>query len=190
MTLRLPEALAQVPFSLPATAWTCPATAGIGLHLRHAGRAAQHCRTPRRSRQGGNPVQGPADHAKFAGRRLRRPGAGGGLNVHAMRAIYRFEMTRTRHADAEHHLPGDFDVALFHGHQRRQVHQEVGSISYGAFIVPGLIMLSLLTQSIANASFICFPKFAGTIYSCCPHPSRISRSTPATSGPPRPSRSS
>jgi ABC-2 type transport system permease protein len=43
--------------------------------------------------------------------------------------------------------------------------QEIGGISYGSFIVPGLIMLSLLTQSIANASFgIYFPKFTGTIY--------------------------
>src|SRR5947208_803130 len=43
--------------------------------------------------------------------------------------------------------------------------EEVGGISYGAFIVPGLVMLSLLTQSIANASFgIYFPKFTGTIY--------------------------
>ena len=43
--------------------------------------------------------------------------------------------------------------------------QEVGGISYGAFIVPGLIMLSLLTQSISNASFgIYFPRFVGTIY--------------------------
>jgi ABC-2 type transport system permease protein len=43
--------------------------------------------------------------------------------------------------------------------------QEVGGISYGAFIVPGLVMLSLLTQSIANASFgIYFPRFTGTIY--------------------------
>jgi ABC-2 type transport system permease protein len=43
--------------------------------------------------------------------------------------------------------------------------QEIGGISYGAFIVPGLVMLSLLTQSIANASFgIYFPKFTGTIY--------------------------
>jgi ABC-2 type transport system permease protein len=43
--------------------------------------------------------------------------------------------------------------------------QEVGGVSYGAFIVPGLIMLTLLTQSIANASFgIYFPKFSGTIY--------------------------
>ena len=42
---------------------------------------------------------------------------------------------------------------------------EVGGVSYGAFIVPGLIMLSLLTQSISNASFgIYFPKFTGTIY--------------------------
>src|SRR3546814_17330037 len=43
--------------------------------------------------------------------------------------------------------------------------QEVGGVSYGAFIVPGLIMLSLLTQSISNASFgIYFPKFNGTIH--------------------------
>ena len=43
--------------------------------------------------------------------------------------------------------------------------QEVGGVSYGAFIVPGLIMLSLLTQSVANAAFgIYFPKFTGTIY--------------------------
>jgi ABC-2 type transport system permease protein len=43
--------------------------------------------------------------------------------------------------------------------------QEIGGVSYGAFIVPGLIMLSLLTQSIANASFgIYFPRFIGTIY--------------------------
>ncbi|MEP7098451.1 MAG: ABC transporter permease, partial [Dokdonella sp.] len=43
--------------------------------------------------------------------------------------------------------------------------QEIGGISYGAFIVPGLIMLSLLTQSVSNASFgIYFPKFTGTIY--------------------------
>src|SRR5215207_4417246 len=42
---------------------------------------------------------------------------------------------------------------------------EVGGVSYGAFIVPGLIMLSLLTQSLSNASFgIYFPKFTGTIY--------------------------
>ncbi len=43
--------------------------------------------------------------------------------------------------------------------------QEVDGVSYGTFIVPGLIMLSLLTQSISNASFgIFFPKFTGTIY--------------------------
>ena len=43
--------------------------------------------------------------------------------------------------------------------------QEVGGVPYGSFIVPGLIMLSLLTQSISNASFgIFFPKFTGTIY--------------------------
>ena len=42
---------------------------------------------------------------------------------------------------------------------------DIGGVSYGAFLVPGLIMLSLLTQSVANASFgIYFPRFVGTIY--------------------------
>jgi ABC-2 type transport system permease protein len=68
---------------------------------------------------------------------------------------------------------------------------EIDGVSYGAFIVPGLIMLSLLTQSIANASFgIYFPKFTGTIYELCRRRSRISRSCSAMSARPRPSRSS
>jgi ABC-2 type transport system permease protein len=69
--------------------------------------------------------------------------------------------------------------------------QHVEGISYGAFIVPGLIMLSLLTQRHLNASFgIYFPKFTGTIYGCCPPRSRIWRSSSPTSARPRPSRSS
>jgi ABC-2 type transport system permease protein len=66
--------------------------------------------------------------------------------------------------DAKHHCPGDFDGPVF-GAAIGSRMQEVGGVSYGAFIVPGLIMLSLLTQSVANAAFgIYFPKFTGTIY--------------------------
>jgi len=69
--------------------------------------------------------------------------------------------------DPVHRLAGDFDLALFHrvrrGHSARMA--RIDGVSYGAFIVPGLIMLSILTESISNASFgIYMPKYAGTIY--------------------------
>jgi ABC-2 type transport system permease protein len=68
---------------------------------------------------------------------------------------------------------------------------EIDGVSYGAFIVPGLIMLSLLTQSISNASFgIYFPRFTGTIYELLSAPVSASRSCSATSARRPPSRSS
>jgi len=90
------------------------------------------------------------------------------VNVHAMRAIYNFEMTRTRRTLMQSIISPVISTSLYFvvfGAAIGSRIQEVGGISYGAFIVPGLIMLSLLTQSIANASFgIYFPKFTGTIY--------------------------
>ena len=68
---------------------------------------------------------------------------------------------------------------------------EIDGVTYGAFIVPGLIMLTLLTQSVANASFgIYFPRFTGTIYELLSAPVSYSRSCSAMSARPRPSRSS
>ena len=68
---------------------------------------------------------------------------------------------------------------------------EIDGVSYGAFIVPGLIMLSLLTQSISNASFgIYFPKFTGTIYEILSAPISLLEIVSAMSARPRPSRSS
>src|SRR5690606_5321831 len=90
------------------------------------------------------------------------------MNLPAMRAIYRFEMARTWRTLMQSIIAPVISTSLYFvvfgaaiGHRIT----EVGGISYGAFIVPGLIMLSLLTQSISNASFgIYFPKFTGTIY--------------------------
>ena len=66
------------------------------------------------------------------------------------------------HAASEHRVAGDLDLALFRRVRRgdrRRASSEIDGVSYGAFIVPGLIMLSLLTQSISNASFgIYLPK--------------------------------
>jgi ABC-2 type transport system permease protein len=90
------------------------------------------------------------------------------MNIPAMRAIYRFEMTRTRRTLMQSIISPVISTSLYFvvfGAAIGSRIQQVGGISYGAFIVPGLIMLSLLTQSIANASFgIYFPKFTGTIY--------------------------
>lgn len=90
------------------------------------------------------------------------------MNLHAIRAIYLFEMARMRRTLLQSIVSPVLSTSLYFvvfgsaigGHMR-----QIGDVSYGAFIVPGLIMLSLLTQSIANASFaIYFPRFVGTIY--------------------------
>ena len=90
------------------------------------------------------------------------------MNVHAVRAIYRFEMARTRRTLMQSIISPVISTSLYFvvfGAAIGSRIAQVEGISYGAFIVPGLIMLSLLTQSIANASFgIYFPKFTGTIY--------------------------
>ena len=90
------------------------------------------------------------------------------LNLHAIRAIYLFEMARTRRTLMQSVISPVISTSLYFvvfGAAIGSRIPEVGGVSYGAFIVPGLIMLSLLTQSISNASFgIYFPKFSGTIY--------------------------
>jgi ABC-2 type transport system permease protein len=90
------------------------------------------------------------------------------MNVQAIRAIYGFEMARTRRTLMQSIISPVISTSLYFvvfGAAIGSRIQVVDGISYGAFIVPGLIMLSLLTQSIANASFgIYFPKFTGTIY--------------------------
>lgn len=90
------------------------------------------------------------------------------MNIHAIRAIYRFEMARTRRTLMQSIISPVISTSLYFvvfGAAIGSRIEQVDGISYGAFIVPGLIMLSLLTQSISNASFgIYFPKFTGTIY--------------------------
>ena len=90
------------------------------------------------------------------------------MNVQAIRAIYRFEMARTRRTLMQSVISPVISTSLYFvvfGAAIGSRIAQVEGISYGAFIVPGLIMLSLLTQSISNASFgIYFPKFTGTIY--------------------------
>src|SRR5689334_911201 len=90
------------------------------------------------------------------------------MNFHAVKAIYKFEMARTWRTLLQSVVSPVVSTSLYFvvfGSAIGSHINEVGGVSYGAFIVPGLIMLSLLTQSIANASFgIYFPRFSGTIY--------------------------
>ncbi len=90
------------------------------------------------------------------------------MNFHAIRAIYVFEMARTFRTILQSIVTPVISTSLYFvvfGAAIGSRITDIDGVSYGAFIVPGLIMLSLLTQSISNASFgIFFPKFTGTIY--------------------------
>ena len=90
------------------------------------------------------------------------------MNFHAIRAIYLNEMQRTRNTLLQSIASPVISTALYFvvfGAAIGSRIQSIENVSYGVFIVPGLMMLSLLTQSISNASFgIFFPKFTGTIY--------------------------
>jgi ABC-2 type transport system permease protein len=90
------------------------------------------------------------------------------MNFHAVRAIYMFEMARTGRTLMQSIVSPVISTSLYFvvfGAAIGSRITEIDGVAYGAFIVPGLIMLMLLTQSVANASFgIYFPKFTGTIY--------------------------
>ncbi len=90
------------------------------------------------------------------------------MNLPAIRAIYTFEMARARRTLMQSIVSPVVSTSLYFvvfGAAIGSRISQIEGVSYGAFIVPGLIMLMLLTQSVANASFgIYFPRFTGTIY--------------------------
>jgi ABC-2 type transport system permease protein len=90
------------------------------------------------------------------------------MNIHAIRAIYKFEMSRTARTLFQSIVSPVLSTALYFvvfGNAIGSRIQSIDGIEYGSFIVPGLIMLTLLSQSVSNASFgIYFPRFTGTIY--------------------------
>jgi ABC-2 type transport system permease protein len=90
------------------------------------------------------------------------------MNVYAVWAIYRFEMARALRTVFQSIISPVISTVLYFvvfGAAMGSRVTEIDGVAYGSFIVPGLIMLSLLTQSIANASFgIYFPRFVGTIF--------------------------
>ncbi len=90
------------------------------------------------------------------------------MNLYGILAIYKFEMARTKRTLLQSIVAPVITTSLYFivfGAAIGSRIQQVEGVSYGAFIVPGLIMLNLLTHSISNASFaIYFPKFVGTVY--------------------------
>jgi ABC-2 type transport system permease protein len=90
------------------------------------------------------------------------------MNFYAIRALYRFEMARTWRTLMQSIASPVISTSLYFvvfGAAIGSRMVQVDGVPYGAFIVPGLIMMSLMTQSVANASFgIYMPKFSGTIY--------------------------
>ena len=90
------------------------------------------------------------------------------MNIYAIRAIYKFELARTWRTLMQSIASPVISTSLYFvvfGAAIGSRMVEVNGVSYGAFIVPGLIMMALMTESISNASFgIFMPKYAGTIY--------------------------
>src|SRR5262249_20295059 len=135
----------------------------LHLHLRHARRAHRHHRLAQGSQSRRHPVPRPAHDAKLVGRHLRRLGETTTMNLRAIRAIYLFEMARTGRTLLQSIVAPVISTALYFvvfGAAIGTRIAEIEGVSYGAFIVPGLVMLTLLTQSVSNASFgIYFPRF-------------------------------
>jgi ABC-2 type transport system permease protein len=90
------------------------------------------------------------------------------MNFQAVRSIYRFEMARMRRTLVQSIVAPVLSTSLYFvifGAAIGSRITEIDGVSYGSFIVPGLIMLAILTESMSNSSFaIYFPKFTGTIF--------------------------
>jgi ABC-2 type transport system permease protein len=90
------------------------------------------------------------------------------MNFYAVKSIYLFEMARTIRTLFQSIVSPVISTSLYFivfGSAIGSQINQIDGISYGSFIVPGLIMLTILTQSVSNASFgIYFPKYSGTIY--------------------------
>lgn len=90
------------------------------------------------------------------------------MNIHAVKAIYKYEMARMFRTAVQSIVAPVLSTSLYFvifGAAIGSRIAEIDGVSYGAFIVPGLIMLSIMTESISNSSFaIYFPRFTGTIF--------------------------
>ena len=141
------------------------------VHLRRTGGARGHAGAAAAPERARHRVHRSPDQTELAGRHLHRPGppkVNRPMNRHAIAAIYKFEMARFRRTLWQSLATPVITTSLYFvvfGAAIGSRMSEIGGVPYGAFIVPGLIMLSIFTESLSNASFgIYLPKFTGTIY--------------------------
>ena len=169
----LSVALAE-PISAPP-----PAMAGFDMELSEDGRTLTYiydrlsapdgvASFMRALARGGAALQRPRHRAEQPRRNFCRSGAGAAVNYYSIRAIYIYEMARTRRTLMGSVLSPVISTTLYFvvfGSAIGSRIDTVQGVDYGAFLVPGLMMFTLLTQSVSNASFgIYFPRFVGTIY--------------------------
>ena len=178
LTLNLLEPLASIPLEL--SDWRLALNADgqrAGIHLRWPRGAHGHSGAAQALERSGHRLQRPEHAPELARGHLRQPGERAhwrstmsslAFNRHGVWAIYRFEMARALRTLWQSVVTPVITTSLYFvvfGAAIGSRMAEVDGVAYGAFIVPGLIMLSLFTESISNASFgIYFPKFTGTIY--------------------------
>src|SRR5690606_21430323 len=122
----------------------------------------------RRPQPGRNFGEGSEHQAELTGRYFRHSCGGSTVNFQAVKSIYIFEMSRMRRTVLQSVVSPVLSTSLYFivfGAAIGSRIDEIDGVPYGSFIVPGLMMLTLLQNSISNASFgIYFPKFVGTIY--------------------------
>src|SRR5690554_4541475 len=145
------------------------------LHLWLPETASRRCPLTADPGGSGHRVPGPANPGKLPGRdccgpgsRISRPNGECKMNLYGLKAIYKFEMARMKRTIMQSVLAPVISTCLYFvvfGSAIGSRTGDIDGIDYGAYIIPGLLMLSLLMQSISNASFgIYMPKFSGTIY--------------------------
>ncbi len=169
LTIELSQPLAALPPGLSSRgSGTHGRRPEADLHLRHQGRAHRHHDASRRHARRRHRFQGSQHRSKLSGRDLCRTREAGRMNLHAVKAIYAFEMSRWRRTLLQSIISPVLSTSLYFivfGAAIGSRISQIDGISYGAFIVPGLIMLMLLNESTSNASFgIYLPRFTGTIY--------------------------
>src|SRR5690606_20462985 len=134
--------------------WAC-----VGLHLQQGiGRKyrAQSVGNAAPARRFRHRIEGPAFEGKLTGRHFREPGKERLMNLYGVKAIYKFEMARAFRTLMQSIASPVLSTALYlivFGAAIGSRMGEIDGVSYGAFIVPGLLMMALLGQSISNASF-------------------------------------
>ena len=169
LTLELREPLDAIPAALAGYKLTSPAAArswSTPTTPRASAPASPRCSTTCAARASSSRICDTTQSSLediFVGLVRQRP-----MNLHAVRAIYMYEMARTGRTLFQSVVSPVISTSLYFivfGAAIGSRITQIDGVRYGAFIVPGLIMLMLLTQSVTNASFgIYFPRFVGTIY--------------------------